>query len=283
VKTIRTIREMQATADDVRRSGRRIGVVPTMGALHEGHLSLIGIARQHADVVVTTIFVNPTQFAPGEDFTRYPRDLERDSRLVDSAGSDLIFAPATTEMYPAGARTTVDAGELTQRLEGNSRPTHFRGVTTIVAKLFLCTKPHVAVFGQKDAQQLRVIRQMACDLNFDVDIVAGPIVREADGLAMSSRNVYLSSAERAESTVLYQSLQSARDMVRDGETRSANLIRRMTDLISSRPSARIDYISVADSATLEELETLTRGRETLISLAVRFGSTRLIDNVTLVP
>jgi pantoate--beta-alanine ligase len=274
---------MQASSDELRRAGKRIGVVPTMGFLHEGHLSLIGIARRRADCVITTVFVNPTQFAPGEDFSRYPRDLGRDSQLVESAGTDILFVPATEEMYPAGAQTSVEVGGLTRFLEGKSRPTHFRGVTTIVAKLFLCTKPHVAVFGQKDAQQLRVIRQMARDLDFDVEIIAGPIVREADGLAMSSRNVYLSSKERAESPVLHESLLLARDKVLEGEKDAAAIVHAMTGLITSRPSAQIDYVSVADSSTLEELDTLSRGREVLISLAVRFGSTRLIDNITLIP
>ncbi len=268
-------------ADDLRRAGRRIAVVPTMGYLHEGHLSLVRLAKKNADTVITTIFVNPTQFAPGEDYSSYPRDLARDTRLVESAGGDILFTPEAGDMYGEGYQTFVEVGGLTQFLEGKSRPTHFRGVATIVAKLFICTMPHVAVFGQKDAQQLRVIRRMVQDLGFGIEIIAGPIMREADGLAMSSRNVYLSASERADSTVLYQSLRLAESLIRGGENNSSAIIGAMKDLIHSKPSANIDYISIADSATLEETGSLRKGGEILISLAVRFGRTRLIDNITL--
>jgi pantoate--beta-alanine ligase len=279
VKIIGTIREMQAVADELRYAGKRIAVVPTMGSLHQGHLSLIGIAREHADLVITTIFVNPTQFGPGEDFSKYPRDLKRDTSLVQSAGTDVLFIPATGDMYPEGYQTSVDVERLTRPLEGKSRPTHFRGVATVVAKLFICTKPHVAVFGQKDAQQVRVIRQMVRDFGFDIEVIVGPIVREADGLAMSSRNVYLSEVERAESVVLSQSLGLAEKIIREGERRSSVVIARMKQIIGSKRSANIDYISVADADTLEELENLHEGMSLLVSLAVRFGTTRLIDNI----
>ncbi len=281
MKHCQGIPEMRAIADDLRRQGKRIGLVPTMGYLHAGHQSLIRLAREHADTVITTVFVNPTQFAPDEDFTRYPRDLERDSRLAMEAGNDILFVPDTAAMYPEGYQTHVTVDRLTSPLEGKSRPTHFRGVTTVVAKLLLITKPHCAVFGQKDAQQALVVRQMVRDLDFGVDIIIAPIVREPDGLAMSSRNVYLSPTERAESIALVQSLRLAEKMVREGRRHAADIVGAMTALIGSRPSARIDYISVADSRTLAECETLDGHPEVLISLAVRFGRTRLIDNIIL--
>ncbi len=279
MRIISTVEEMQRAADDVRRLGKRIAVVPTMGYLHEGHLSLIRIARAHAEVVITTVFVNPTQFGPGEDFTRYPRDLDRDSKLAQSAGSDILFTPAVEEMYPPEAQTYVTVERLTAVLEGKARPGHFRGVTTIVAKLFNCTKPHVAVFGQKDAQQAVVVQQMARDLNFDIRIIVAPIVREPDGLAMSSRNVYLSAAERQQSIVLSRALNLAQRLVDAGERHCPPIIAAMSDLISQMPGAAIDYISIADAALLQELETLRPGTRALVSLAVRFGTTRLIDNI----
>lgn len=272
---------MQRKAEDLRSLGKRIGVVPTMGYLHEGHLSLIRIARSKADVVITTIFVNPTQFAPHEDFSAYPRDLERDTRLAERAGTDYLFAPDTHEMYPEGYQTYVSVEDLTQVLEGKSRPTHFRGVTTVVTKLFHITKPHIAVFGQKDAQQAAVIKQMIKDLNFDIDIVVGPIVRETDGLAMSSRNVYLTRSERSDATVLYESLLLAESLIKHGERHSARIVEKMKNLIASKYTSRIDYISIADSQTLQELPRLHSGQNVLISLAVRFGTTRLIDNIQL--
>jgi pantoate--beta-alanine ligase len=281
VKIVSSIIEMQQVADELRRNGKRIGVVPTMGYLHDGHLSLIKIAKQHSDLVVTTIFVNPTQFAPNEDFNKYPRDLERDSKLADSAGTDILFTPSKEEMYPGGYVTFVEVENITSVLEGTVRPTHFRGVATIVAKLFNIVKPHVAVFGQKDAQQAIVVRRMVKDLNFDIDIIVAPIVREPDGLAMSSRNVYLSADDRKQSTVLNQSLQFAKKEIENGERDCKQLIYKMLTIITAKPFASIDYISIADAATLEELSTLQQGREILISLAVRFGSTRLIDNILL--
>jgi len=272
---------MQSLSNDLRMKGKRIGVVPTMGYLHEGHLSLIRIARRHADVVVTTIFVNPTQFGTNEDFSRYPRDLERDKRLASSAGTDFLFVPETQEIYPRTYFTYVNVEELTAVLEGKSRPTHFRGVTTIVTKLFNITKPHVAVFGQKDAQQVAVIKQMVTDLHFDIEIVVAPIIREQDGLAMSSRNVYLSSTERADSAVLSQSLQRAQELIEQGERNSSVLMTEISNMILRKPSAQIDYISIADAITLRECTVLGTGMKILILLAVRFGATRLIDNALL--
>jgi pantoate--beta-alanine ligase len=278
---ISDIAKMQATAEQLRSSGKRISVVPTMGFLHEGHLSLIRLARQHGDAVVTTIFVNPAQFGPAEDFGRYPRDFARDTQLADSAGTDYLFAPVTEAMYPEGYASYIDVERVTASHEGRSRPGHFRGVATVVGKLFNITKPHCAVFGQKDAQQTVVIKQMVRDLNFDLEIVVGPIVREPDGLAMSSRNTYLTHEQRKEATVLFRSLTLASERIRSGERRSGEIIRVMTDLISSSTSGVIDYVSIADGSTLEEVLSCEAGRPLLISLAVRFGTTRLIDNISL--
>jgi pantoate--beta-alanine ligase len=281
--TIETVARMHLTADTLRREGRRIAVVPTMGALHEGHLSLIRLARKHADVVVATIFVNPLQFGPGEDFDRYPRALPQDIMAAAEAGAEYVFAPSVAEMYPPGFQTSVQVELLTAALEGAVRPGHFKGVTTVVAKLFTAVKPHVAVFGQKDAQQLAVIRRMATDLGFHVDIVVGPTLREPDGLAMSSRNVYLTETQRKEAPVLYKALSLARDRIQQGEFRRDTLVEEMRALITGRSSATIDYLSVADAATLEEVEQVTPGKDVLISLAARFGTTRLIDNIPLRP
>jgi len=278
---IQNIAEVQSLSDRLRAEGKRIGVVPTMGYLHEGHLSLIRIARQHANVVITTIFVNPTQFGPGEDFERYPRDLERDTSLAESAGTSYIFAPERKAMYSADHRAYVNVERFDSMLEGKSRPGHFRGVATVVAKLFNITKPHVAVFGQKDAQQVVVIRQMMKDLNFDIELIVAPTIRESDGLALSSRNSYLSAQQRNEAPVLYQSLKLSEQFIRDGENDAARIMNAMRGLIRDRSSGIIDYISIADGQTLEELPSINGRRPLLISLAVRFGSTRLIDNILL--
>jgi pantoate--beta-alanine ligase len=278
MKVISKASEMQREAEALRRRGKRIGVVPTMGYLHEGHLSLIRIAASRSDIVVLTLFVNPAQFAPGEDYSTYPRDPKRDLALAESAGAAIVFMPEAQEMYPPGYLTYVEVESITKLLEGKSRPTHFRGVATIVAKLFNITKPHVAVFGQKDAQQAAVIRRMAADLNFDVEIVVAPIFREPTGLAMSSRNVYLSPALRAESTVLYRSLRLAEDLIGRGERNASTIASEMMKLIRAQPSAAVDYVSLADPETLGELSTLTPGSSALVSLAVRIGNVRLIDN-----
>jgi pantoate--beta-alanine ligase len=275
---------LQQTADALRGEGKRIAVVPTMGALHEGHLSLIRIARERADVVITTLFVNPAQFGPGEDLARYPRDLARDRRAAAGAGTDILFAPEVERMYPPGFGTYVNVERLTETLEGRIRPGHFRGVTTVVAKLFLLSKPHVAVFGQKDAQQLAVIRRMVHDLQFDVDIVVGPIVRERDGLAMSSRNTYLTPVQRAEAPVLHRALLLAEARIAGGggERRAQPILGAMRELIEAESSGRIDYLSIADEESLEERPGFAPGEKLLVSLAVRFGQTRLIDNITVV-
>jgi pantoate--beta-alanine ligase len=256
-----------------------VGFVPTMGYLHEGHLSLVRAARDANTHVVASIFVNPTQFGPKEDFERYPRDEEHDLALLRGEHVDVVFMPSVEEMYPAGASSFVEVAGLTSVLEGAHRPTHFRGVTTVVAKLFNIVQPTRAYFGRKDAQQLAVIRKMTRDLRLDIEIVGLPIVREPDGLAMSSRNAYLSPEERQAALVLSQSLQRAQELF-DDRVRDANAIRSaMNDVLGAQPLAQVDYVSVADTESLQELERVEDAA--LASLAVRIGKTRLIDNVTL--
>ena len=279
MKIITTVSEMQQQADDLRKQGRTIGFVPTMGYLHEGHLSLIRTARSHADTVVVSVFVNPTQFGPNEDFASYPRDIEGDEEKAEKAGADIVFYPEAEEMYGPGFSTSVQVEGLTNRLCGASRPGHFKGVTTVVSKLFLIVKPHLAVFGQKDAQQAAVIRQMVSDLNFDISIITAPIVREHDGLAMSSRNKYLSAQERKQALALHDALESARKMAEHGETKAAVLILHMQQRIEREPDARIDYIEIVDTGTLEPVSTVHI--RALAAVAVYIGSTRLIDNCVL--
>jgi pantoate--beta-alanine ligase len=278
-KVIKTIREMQAESNRILSAGKTIGFVPTMGYLHEGHLSLIRAARKRADVTVLSIYVNPTQFGPTEDLAKYPRDFERDEKLAAREGVDIIFYPTDEEMYPEGFVTTVHVNGLTEGLCGASRPGHFDGVTTVCTKLFNAVKPDFAVFGQKDAQQALVIRQMVRDLNLDLEIVIAPIVRESDGLAMSSRNVYLSPEERQDALSLSQSLKLAERLVREGESDSSQIIAKMRGLIESHSRIRIDYIVIVDGDTLQPIERLS-GR-VLIALAVFAGKTRLIDNILL--
>lgn len=256
-----------------------LGLVPTMGFLHAGHLSLVRRARADNDHVAVSIFVNPTQFGPHEDFARYPRDVARDLDLLQREGVDLVFAPDISEMYPPGYHTYVIVEEITERLEGLARPGHFRGVATVVAKLFNIVQPTRAYFGQKDAQQAVVIQQMVRDLNFDLEIVVCPTVREPDGLAMSSRNVYLNPDERRAATVLYRALQRANHLYASGERDASAIRHAMLDLIEAEPLARPDYVSLANPRTLVELERV-EGRA-LASLAVRIGTTRLIDNMLL--
>ncbi len=278
MKIVHDPAEIQRIADSLRCLGKRVGVVPTMGYLHDGHASLMRIARSSSDAVISTIFVNPLQFAPTEDFSRYPRDLERDTAIARAAGTDYLFTPAEKDLYPNDYFTQVYVDNLSSLLEGKFRPAHFRGVTTIVAKLFNLTKPHLAVFGQKDIQQLVIVKKMVKDLNFDVEIVTAPIVREPDGLAMSSRNVYLTEAERKESTVLNRSLRQAEADIRSGEKNPGIILGKMREMISAQPSARIDYVAISDPATLLDVPVLKPPSEVIVSLAVRFGSTRLIDN-----
>lgn len=274
-------RTMQEQVAAIRADRHRVALVPTMGALHEGHLTLFRRARRLADVVAGSVFVNPAQFGPGEDLERYPRNLEEDARLAEAAGCTLLFAPSAGDMYPPGYSTYVDVEGLTSLLEGRSRPGHFRGVATVVTKLLLIVGPDVALFGQKDAQQVAVIRRMVEDLNIPVQLHVVPTVRESDGLAMSSRNFYLTPAQRAEAPVLFQVLQDAELCIRGGERDAEALRRRMAATITGATSGVIDYVSVADGATLQEFEHIPSGRAVLLSLAVRFGSTRLIDNIPL--
>jgi pantoate--beta-alanine ligase len=257
----------------------KMGLVPTMGYLHEGHLSLVRRARQECDHVVVSIFVNPTQFGPKEDLSKYPRDLERDLSLLEPLGVDLVWMPTAETMYPPGYQTWVEVEAITRPLEGAMRPGHFRGVTTVVAKLFNAVQPHNAYFGQKDAQQAAVIRQMTRDLNFPIDIVICPIVRELDGLAMSSRNVYLDSDQRKAATVLSRALRAAREAYENGERDAEKLREGMKEVLAGEPLAQVQYVSCADYETLEELDSVTR--KALLSMAVFFGKTRLIDNVVL--
>jgi pantoate--beta-alanine ligase len=278
MQIITTVREMQEWSERSRMSGTRIGVVPTMGYLHRGHTSLIEKAREVSDQVITTIFVNPTQFGPGEDFERYPRDAERDRLLASAAGTDVLFFPDVREMYPEGYATYVEVENVSSILEGRFRPTHFRGVTTVVLKLLNITKPHVAVFGQKDAQQAFIIQKMVRELNLDVAIVVAPIVREPDGLALSSRNIYLNETERANATVLFKSLQHAERRVHAGERSVATLRSEMQELIAGGKPTQVDYIAFIQPDRFQEVERI-EPPAVLIALAVRFGSTRLIDNL----
>lgn len=279
MRTIERIVEMQHWADAERARGERIGFVPTMGYLHEGHLSLVQRAKELCSRTVVSIFVNPLQFGPTEDLERYPRDLERDARLLSGEGVDVLFLPSCAEMYPAGFQTSVNVEEVTKGLCGASRPTHFRGVTTVVTKLFLAVKPHVAVFGEKDFQQLVTVRQLVRDLNFDISIVAAPIAREPDGLAMSSRNAYLAPHERAAATVLSRALRLAQQKVASGVRAAQELRAFVYQCLAEEPLARVDYVELVDVQRLRPITTIEG--PTLLALAVFFGSTRLIDNCVL--
>lgn len=261
----------------LKKKDRRIGFVPTMGYLHEGHLSLLDKARKDTDVVVVSIYVNPTQFGPREDFKKYPRDLKRDLKLCSSAGVDIVFIPDDTQMYPGGYITYVEPERLTYKLCGASRPGHFRGVATIVTKLFNIIQPDIAYFGQKDVQQAIIIQRMVRDLNFPIKIKVMPIIREKDGLAMSSRNTYLNSSERKEATVLYKALCKAEELISSGEKKSKKIKAAMRDIIEEAKDARIDYISMVDLENLEDVEEVCG--KVLIALAVWIGKTRLIDNI----
>jgi pantoate--beta-alanine ligase len=279
MQTIDSAAAMQAWADEARCSGQRIGFVPTMGYLHEGHLSLVREARRCARRSVASIFVNPLQFAAGEDLDRYPRALERDRALLAEAGVDALYLPNAGAMYPPGFQTEVCVTELTRGLCGRSRPGHFRGVTTVVVKLLHAVKPHVAVFGEKDFQQLVAVRRMVTDLDLDVEIVGVPIVREPDGLAMSSRNAYLSPREREAALCLHRALEAASAAFAAGERDAGRILARARAILAAEPLAEVDYVEIADAETLAEVPVLAR--PALLALAVRIGHTRLIDNVVL--
>lgn len=272
---------MQQEATRLLQSGKTVVLVPTMGYLHEGHLALMREGRKHGDALIVSIFVNPKQFGPAEDLQRYPRDLDRDVTLAESVGVDVVFAPEAGAMYEEGFQAHVDLELLPRHLCGPLRPNHFRGVATVVAKLFNIVRPQVAVFGEKDYQQLAVIRRMVLDLNFGIRIIGVPTVREPDGLAMSSRNTYLSEEERRSSLSLFRSLQRAQQAVAEGVRDAKGLICSVSELIASHPHTTIDYVAICDPDTLEDVDRVDG--PTLIALAVRVGNTRLIDNAILKP
>jgi pantoate--beta-alanine ligase len=267
---------MRSAGRPARTEGKRVGFVPTMGALHEGHLSLVRAARARCDLVVVSIFVNPAQFGPSEDLAKYPRTFERDCELLARENVDLVFAPSVEEMYPPGALTWVTVEELSDKLDGRSRPGHFRGVTTVVSKLFHIIEPDVAFLGQKDAAQVAIIRRMVRDLNIPVEIVTCPIVREADGLAMSSRNAYLNPEERKQALVLQRSLMRVKKLAEEGERNAAKLVALGVDELTSEPSVRLDYFEIVDPACLDPVEDISKGA--VIAVAAYVGATRIIDN-----
>ncbi len=271
-----TVKDIREQVNKWKKEGLTIGFVPTMGYLHEGHRSLIEAARANNDKVVVSIFVNPMQFAPTEDLESYPRDLEKDAKLCEEVGVDLLFHPEPSEMYTDGFCSYVDMNGLTTELCGRTRPTHFRGVQTVVLKLFNIVKPDRAYFGQKDAQQLAVIKRMVADLNVDVEVIGCPIIREADGLAKSSRNTYLSSEERKAALILSKSLKLGYELIKNGETDSKAVIKAISDSISTEPLAKIDYVDVVDFGTITPVDKI--GKSVLVAIAVYIGKTRLIDN-----
>ncbi len=278
MKIVKTIKEMQSLSRDFRISGKSIGFVPTMGALHEGHLSLVRRARDENDVVVVSIFVNPTQFGPHEDYDRYPRDPEGDIKKLTPLRVDAVFMPEVQEMYPEGASISVDVGDIGKILCGRSRPGHFNGVATVVTKLFNIVMPDRAYFGQKDFQQSVIIKKLVRDLNFDIKIIVCPIVREGDGLAMSSRNTYLNDQERKAATILYKALKHAHDLVENQGLDDAVKVREeVINILNSEPLAEIDYVEIVDENDLHTIEHIKDSA--VVCLAVRIGNTRLIDNI----
>ena len=282
MRIVESALEMQQAALALRAQGRRIGFVPTMGNLHDGHLSLVRIAKKHSDVVVVSIFVNPTQFGPNEDFAAYPRTFEADRAMCEAEGVDLVFYPSVPDMYPAGASVSLTENSLSRTLCGAARPGHFDGVCTVVAKLFNIVLPHVAVFGEKDAQQLRVIRRMVRDLRFPVEIVSGPTAREADGLARSSRNQYLTAEQRPQAVCLRRALDEAERLFAAGERDPKKLVAAMRAVVAQAPAAKIDYVEIVDDETLQPLAGPI-ARPALAALAVWVGTPRLIDNAVLRP
>lgn len=279
MRVIRKIAEMAHWSKTERRQGRRIAFVPTMGALHEGHLSLVRDAKMRGDRVVVSIFVNPAQFAPAEDFAAYPRIFDRDRSLLQAEAVDVLFHPAVEDIYPPGSQTHVDVEELSKRLCGAQRPGHFQGVATVVTKLFNVVLPHVAIFGEKDFQQLQIIRRLVRDMLLNIEIVGHPIVRESDGVAMSSRNAYLTAEERRAAVCLWRSLGMAEYLVRRGEVSAKTIAEAVTAELEHEPLAMVEYVSVSDIETLEEVEQI--GDASVLALAVRIGRTRLIDNTVL--
>jgi len=281
MRIVRTVAEVRAAIADLRRQGRSLGLVPTMGALHDGHISLVRAAKAACNAVVVTLFVNPTQFGPNEDFSKYPRTFENDCRLLEAENVDLLFAPEPAEMYPPGATTWVEVQGIQDRLDGQSRPGHFRGVSTIVAKLFNVIAPDKAFFGQKDAAQVAILRRMVRDLNFSLELVVCPIVREPDGLAMSSRNRYLSPEDRHHALVLSRALRAVEAQVKSGERAAAPLIATGLRVLAEAPSARVDYFRIVDPDTLEDRPSVRDGA--LVAVAAFVGPARLIDNLLISP
>jgi pantoate--beta-alanine ligase len=279
MEIIATVKEMQQRSEQLRQKGKTIAFVPTMGYLHEGHLALMREGKNRGDVLIISIFVNPTQFGPKEDYEQYPRDMQHDLKLAQNVGVDIIFTPSAQEMYPDGFQTFVEVEGVTQNLCGISRPGHFRGVTTIVAKLFNIVKPHVALFGQKDYQQLITIKRMVEDLNMDTEAIGIPTVRERDGLAMSSRNAYLSPKKRKEAAQLHRALRKGEELFRQGNKNSATLLTTVRGIIEEIKPTKIDYINICDAHTLEDIEEIKD--EAIIAMAVQIGKTRLIDNIIL--
>ncbi len=279
IKTIEAVEEMHKLSSRFRKEGKLIGLVPTMGYLHEGHLSLVEKSKSICDVTVVSIFVNPTQFAPNEDLKSYPRDLERDKKLLSQKEVDVIFFPSVEEIYPKDFQTNVEVTDITKILEGESRPSHFKGVTTIVSILFNSVSPHYVFFGQKDAQQAAVIQQMVNDLKFDLKIVVCPIVREKDGLAMSSRNVYLSKQEREDALVLSKSLKLAEEMIKKGTKSVKEILFKMKEQVEQVQTSNLDYIQIVDANKFNLVNDLMEGKEYYILIACKIGNTRLIDNL----
>lgn len=277
MEIIKSVTKMQKRASDLRQAGYRLGLVPTMGHLHEGHLSLVDIAKDQSDYAMISIFVNPTQFDEGEDYNEYPRDLDRDIDIAKDRGVDLTFVPPVSEMYPEGYRTYITVEGLSEVLCGASRPNHFRGVTTVVTKLFNIMHPHLTVFGQKDAQQAVIIRRLINDLNLEIELLLGPVIREPDGLAMSSRNTYLSEEERTQALCLSTGLRTAKKMVETGETDSNIILEEIRSIIDENPDIRKDYVEAVDLHSLEPVNSIEQ--PTLIAVAAYAGTTRLIDNI----
>ncbi|MAG21857.1 MAG: pantoate--beta-alanine ligase [Candidatus Diapherotrites archaeon] len=277
MRVIKKLAEMQAFADEQRCSKKKIGFVPTMGFLHEGHLSLVDQAKKKCEVVVVSIYVNPTQFALGEDLDRYPRDFKKDLELCEQRGVDIVFAPDNDVMYPSGFETTIHLNKTTSDLEGSSRPSHFDGVATIVTKLFNAVKPHIAFFGQKDFQQSLIVKRLAKNLNFDLKIEVCPIVREKHGLAMSSRNNYLSTGERSAALVLHKAIELAKEMVEQGKIDVAAIEKELNNFVAKEKLAKVEYIALRNRSNLNKIKVLKKGK-TVLLLAVRIGKTRLIDN-----
>jgi pantoate--beta-alanine ligase len=279
MQILRTVNELRAWSRTARMAGKTVGLVPTMGALHAGHASLMRAARERCQAVAVSIFVNPTQFGPNEDYARYPRTFDADCAMAERQGADVVFAPAVEEMYPFGAETFVEVEQVSDRLDGHSRPGHFRGVATVVAKLFIAAEPDLAFFGQKDAAQVAVLRRMSEDLRMGLELVVCPIVREADGLALSSRNVYLSAEERRQALVLSRSLRTVGELVAGGERAAEKLITAAQAVFADEPAVRVDYVALVDWATLQTAERAEPG--TLFAVAAWVGETRLIDNTIL--